>query len=83
MVEITGLEPSVADDPRWFAQMATLPLPAGTNTTAIKRRLYDEYRVEIPANQWGGRPSLRISVQGYNTRTDIERLLEAAASLLL
>jgi isopenicillin-N epimerase len=77
MTEISGIEPTVADDPRWFAQMATLPLPGGSDTPTIKQRLYDEYRIEIPANPWGGAPSLRVSVQGYNTREDIERLLGA------
>jgi isopenicillin-N epimerase len=82
MTEITGIEPTVADDPRWFAQMATLPLTPGVDPAAIKRRLYDEYRVEIPASEWGGTPSLRVSVQGYNTRADIERLLSAVSAVL-
>ena len=38
---------------------------------------YDEHRIEIPVAPWGDVPRLRISVQGYNTRADIERLLEA------
>jgi isopenicillin-N epimerase len=82
MLELSGVEPPVADDPRWFAQMATLPLPAGSDAPMIKQRLYDEHRVEIPANQWGNLPSLRISVQGYNTRGDVERLLSAVRSVL-
>ena len=73
---------TVADDPRWFAQMATLPLPPGVDPSAIKQRLYDEHRVEIPANQWGDAPCLRVSVQGYNTRADIERLLSAVRDVL-
>ena len=77
MAELTGVEPLVADDPRWFAQMATLPLPPGTNAEEVKRRLYDEHRIEIPSAHWGETPCLRISVQGYNTRADVERLLEA------
>jgi isopenicillin-N epimerase len=82
MSEISGVKPPVADDPRWFAQMATLPLPPGSDTVTIKQRLYDEYRVEIPANQWGDTPSLRVSVQGYNTREDIERLVSAVRAVV-
>ena len=77
MAELTGVQPLVADDPRWFSQMATLPLPPGTNAEELKRRLYDEHRVEIPSGHWGDTPCLRISVQGYNTRADVERLLDA------
>jgi isopenicillin-N epimerase len=81
MAELTGVEPLLADDPRLFAQMATLPLPA-CDAAALKQRLYDDHRVEIPATAWGDVPCLRISVQGYNTRADIERLLEAVGKLL-
>jgi len=82
MAELTGIEPYVADDPRWFAQMASMPLPTDVNVEDLKRRLYDEYRVEIPVSRWGDAPGLRISVQGYNTRADIERLLSAVQASL-
>ncbi len=82
MTAITGVEPLVLDDPRWFAQMATLPLPSGTDGETLKRRLYDEYRIEIPETRWGDVPCLRISVQGYNTRADVDRLTAAVADLL-
>jgi isopenicillin-N epimerase len=82
MAELTGVEPLVADDPRWFAQMAVLPLPAGVDGEVLKRRLYDEHRVEIPIGRWGETPTARISVQGYNTRADVERLLAAVRACL-
>src|SRR5579859_228523 len=81
MTELTGIEPLLADDPRLFAQMATMPLPP-CDLPALKRRLYDEYRVEIPTTHWGAVPCLRISVQGYNTRADVEKLLAAVKQLL-
>jgi len=81
MTELTGIQPLLADDPRWFAQMATLPLPP-CDTAELKRRLYDDYQIEIPATRWGDTPCLRVSVQGYNTRQDIERLIAAVAKIL-
>jgi isopenicillin-N epimerase len=81
MFELTGVPPLVEDDPRWFAQMATLPLPP-CDTAALKQRLYDEYRIEVPIAHWRETPAVRVSVQGYNTRADIERLLEAVGKLL-
>jgi isopenicillin-N epimerase len=81
MTELTGIQPLVADDPRWFSQMGTVPLPA-CDTAELKRRLYNEYQIEIPATRWGETPCLRVSVQGYNTRADIERLMAAVAELL-
>ena len=82
MASLTGVEPLVADDERWFAQMATLPLPAGVDTAVLKERLYDEYRIEIPTTRWADTACLRVSVQGYNTRADIERLLAAVRDLI-
>jgi isopenicillin-N epimerase len=81
MAEVTGVEPLLADDPRLFAQMATLPLPP-CDALTLKARLYDEYRIEIPVMDWGDVACLRISVQGYNTRSDIERLASAVTDLL-
>lgn len=82
VAELTGEPPLVRDDPRWFSQMAVLPLPPGCDAPELKRRLWDEYRVEIPFTRWGERPCLRISVQGYNTRADVDHLVAAVADLL-
>ena len=46
---------------------------------AMRRRLFDESRIEIPVTQHGGRTFVRLSVQGYNTQDDLERLLAAPA----
>jgi len=56
--------------------MAASPLPA-CNAAALQRRLYDEYHVEVPIINWNGRQLVRVSVQGYNTREDVEVLLRA------
>jgi len=79
--EITGLLPLVPDAPTWFSQMASLPLPA-CDADELKRRLYEEYRIEIPVVRWNERTMARLSVQGYNTREDIDELLKALTRLL-
>ena len=63
-------------------QMGVLPLPRLSDPAALKRRLYDEFRIEIPVIEWNDRHLLRISVQGYNTPYDIENLVEALAVVL-
>jgi isopenicillin-N epimerase len=70
------------DGYRWFRQMAVVPLPAGIDSKALKRRLYDEYRVEAPITSWDEKPFIRLSFQGYNTRDDLEALLSAMGRLL-
>jgi isopenicillin-N epimerase len=77
----TGLPPLTPDEPIWFAQMAALPLPS-CDLDVLKRRLYDEFKIEIPVINWNGRQFVRISIQGYNTRTDVDALGTALQALL-
>ena len=65
----------IAQDEDW-AQMVAIPV-ARQNPDALRRRLYEESRIEVPVTTHGDRVFIRISVQGYNTRKDIERLLAA------
>jgi isopenicillin-N epimerase len=62
--------------------MAIAPLPDGIGGTALKCRLYEEYRVEIPVTWWDEKPFIRFSFQGYNTRDDLEALVTALENLL-
>ena len=78
---LTGLPPICPDSPEWYAQMAAFPLPA-CDGPALQRRLYDEYRVEVPIIAWGGGQFVRVSGQAYNTRDDVDTLVEALAALL-
>lgn len=68
---------AIADDADW-AQMVAIPLPA-QDPELLRKRLYEENRIEIPVTTHGDRVFLRISVQGYNTQDDIEQLLAATA----
>jgi isopenicillin-N epimerase len=78
---LTGLAPITPDGPTWFAQMAAFPLPDCDGET-LQRRLCDEFAVEIPIIAWNGTILVRISVQGYNSRADVNALVEALAKLL-
>lgn len=81
--ELTGL-PSLypESDGDSFHQMAIAALPPIADLPAFKKRLYDEFRVEIPCIQWGERQFIRISVQGYNNEADLDALLAALAAML-
>lgn len=58
--------------------MVAIPLPEGVDGDEVKRRLYDEHRVEIPVTDG----ILRASFAMYNDRADLERLLAALSSIL-
>jgi isopenicillin-N epimerase len=76
--ELTGLAPLIPDEDEWYAQMVSLPLPL-CDPAALHEWLYDEYRIEIPVLTWQGRTLARLSVQGYNTKEEIDTLIEALA----
>lgn len=81
VAELTGLSPVTPDAPEWFAQMAVLPIPQ-CDMPQLHRRLHDEFAIEIPTTGWNGQHFVRLSVQGYNTRDDIKRLVKALDKLL-
>ena len=64
-----------------FGQMVAVELPP-CDPGVVQRRLVDEYRIEVPCFEHGGRSLLRISVQGYNDESDMERLLLALRHVL-
>lgn len=80
--EITGLAPLHSPSGTWFSQMFTAPLPADTDVVLLKSRLYDEYRIEAPVYGWNGNKLIRVSVQGYNTKRDVNQLCYALSRLL-
>ena len=76
------LEPICPDSPEWpKGQMAAFPLPP-CDAGELKRRLYDEYHVEVPIIEWGGQQFVRVSIQGYNTEKDVGGLVKALKHLL-
>jgi selenocysteine lyase/cysteine desulfurase len=62
--------------------MVAAPLPAETDINALKTRLYDDYRIEVPLIEWNGNKLIRVSVQGYNTQRDIDTLCQALSVLV-
>lgn len=79
--QLTGLLPICPDDGLWYGQMHTFALPV-CDPERLQRALRERDRIEIPVFNWRGRPHLRISIQAYNTRRDVETLLQALAELL-
>lgn len=81
VADLFGLAPIAPDSPDWFAQMITVPIPP-CDATALKTRLYDDYRIEVPFVTWNGSHYIRVSFQGYNDEGDLEALMAALKSVL-
>lgn len=79
--DLTGLAPLYPLDSTFYAQMGVAPLPT-SNLATLKKRLYDECRIEVPLTEWNGIHLIRVSIQAYNDARDSDALLEALRSLL-
>ncbi len=73
---LTPLNPPISEFGNGGLQMAAVPLPGFTDLPALKTRLYDEYRIEVPLILWNGCKFIRVSVQGYNTPRDVDKLVD-------
>lgn len=78
--ELTGLPP--LSSPEFCApQMVAMPLPE-CDTAEIHKQLFDRYRIEIPVFKWQDHCIARVSVQGYNSQPQMDKLLSALSELL-
>lgn len=74
--QIDGIERVHPD--AFFSQMGLIDVTARCpDSDALKSRLYDEFRIEIPVIRWQDRVFIRISAHAYTKRTDIEALVQA------
>lgn len=78
--ELTGLAP--LSTPEFSApQMVAMPIPQ-CDTAEVHKTLFDRYKIEMPVFRWQDTYIARISVQGYNSRPQMDLLLEALGELL-
>jgi selenocysteine lyase/cysteine desulfurase len=63
--------------------MVAIPLDISfSQGIALRKALWDEYRIEIPIFEWQDRRILRVSCHLYNRWQDIEHLLTALKTIL-
>jgi isopenicillin-N epimerase len=98
LVELTGLEPIVPDDPAWYGAMAHVPLPprrisAGADAAAraaighpvanlLQHALWSECGIEVPVVEFRDRRYIRVSCHLYNDTKQIDRLVTGLTQLL-
>ncbi|HLL19063.1 MAG TPA: aminotransferase class V-fold PLP-dependent enzyme [Rubrivivax sp.] len=63
-----------------YGQMLTIPVRAD-DAQALRQRLFDHYRIEVPVTEHQGRLFVRISLQAYNDEVDVDKLVRALAEL--
>jgi isopenicillin-N epimerase len=65
----------------WLAQLVAHPLPKNIPSN-LKKRLWEEYQIEIPVFEWNRQEFVRVSIQIYNTQKDVDLLMSALRSLI-
>jgi isopenicillin-N epimerase len=84
LIELTGLVPPWPDSMEWYGSMIALPLPkapeappAGVQRDPLQHTLWKQHQIEVPIIHWRGHRLLRVSCHLYNTKSDIDHMLEA------
>jgi isopenicillin-N epimerase len=62
--------------------MVAFHLPSGVDPSTLRRRLWEEFRIEAPIIERPDRLLLRTSTHFYNTESEVDRLAEALPMLL-
>jgi isopenicillin-N epimerase len=77
ITSLTGLPALSPVSPQWFVQMASAPIPPVGDLNQIRRRMIEDFRIEIPMLEWNNLLLARFSIQAYNTPQHTCALLEA------
>ena len=78
---LTNLFPICPEGEEWLGQMISILLP-NIDPKWLQSTLFQEYKIEVPIVHWQDQLMIRVSIQGYNSVEDIEKLLSALRSLL-
>jgi len=66
---------------RWHVAMAHVPLPPG-DAYSLQQALWNKHHIEVPIVDWNGRRWIRVSCHLYNTREQIDLLLDALTEFI-
>ena len=62
--------------------MVAMPVPHIEDPVDFHRRLLERYSIEIPVFNWQDHSIVRLSVQGYNSKPQMDLLLDALTEML-
>lgn len=79
VAKMTGLPPLSAEIFR-APQMAAMPIPE-CDPLEVHNTLFDRYGIEIPVHRWQSHYLARVSVQGYNSRAQMDKLVDALGEI--
>jgi isopenicillin-N epimerase len=72
-----GLTLATPTHPELHGSMTAFRLPVGIDTVALRRRLWEQHRIEVPIVERPEGPLVRVSTHFYNTEEEVDRLADA------
>ena len=72
--QLLGIDP-ISDD-KFLGQMSSIPIRS-KDILQDQIKFYLKYKIQIPFIKWHDKEFFRISIQAYNSKEDIVKLLEA------
>ncbi len=76
-----GMEPVYPNAGEWFSQMALVEIPP-IDPVVLRNTLLNDHDIEIPCMRHGDTSCVRVSVQGYVTDDDLDRLATALDAIV-
>ncbi len=76
-----GVEPIYPNAAEWFNQMALVEIPP-VDPVSLRHALLDDHDIEIPCMRHGETSCVRVSMQGYVTADDLDRLADALDAIV-
>ena len=74
--------PAIVNEIPENIQMYSHPLPANIDGKDLKFRLYEQFKIEIPVSQQNNVEYIRVSIQIFNNKQDIDYFLNSLNELL-
>ena len=65
----------------WLGQMCSFPINYD-DPDKLKSLLINKYKIEIPVSVWNNKILMRISLNGYNSSNDIDKLLSVLKQIV-
>ena len=80
-LESTLMTEPISNGENWIGQMVSHPLPRSAPPD-LKEILYKNYKIEVPIFKWKDYMFIRLSMQIYNEKKEVDLLMRALRSIL-
>ena len=77
---LLGAHPISPLNEEWLGQMVSIPIRTG-QPEVLQRRLFSEYKIEVPIMRQGTDVYIRYSINAFNTQEDLDILFHALTEL--